>query len=186
MDISIRSEGCNDPDKTAGTCGIAYIYVDGADQSLHGRGHNVVVLDIATGSLLYYLRVQRESRYPVVFKHTKYLTRPLSKSEQNGATFLCFSLCLLHRACVSLSVFVLFCLSVLLSCTFVLFPIYIRVILYVQFRYNIEPNIKLYYIRQMFFYLYVATVLDKRSYDTHGDAAAGKNLGDYLSSITGQ
>ncbi|XP_078371207.1 uncharacterized protein LOC144654856 isoform X2 [Oculina patagonica] len=52
LDISIRSEGCNDPDKTAGTCGLAYIYVDGADQSLHGRGHNVVVVDIATGTVL--------------------------------------------------------------------------------------------------------------------------------------
>ena len=50
MDIYIRSEGCNDPGKTPGTCGIAYIYVNGKDHSVHGRGHNVVVVDDATGN----------------------------------------------------------------------------------------------------------------------------------------
>lgn len=53
MDISIRSEGCNDPDKTPETCGIAYIKVDGVEQSPKGRGHNVVVVDLTTGSVLF-------------------------------------------------------------------------------------------------------------------------------------
>ena len=49
--IHLRSEGCNDPTKTPGTCGIAYIYVDGIDVSPHLRGHNVVVLDAKTGNV---------------------------------------------------------------------------------------------------------------------------------------
>ena len=51
MDVDIRSEGCNDSQKTPNTCGIAYIRVNGQDRSGHGRGHNVVVLDGATGKI---------------------------------------------------------------------------------------------------------------------------------------
>ena len=51
MDVDIRSEGCNDPLKTPNTCGIAYIRVNGKDRSLRIRGHNVVVLDEATGRI---------------------------------------------------------------------------------------------------------------------------------------
>ena len=50
--IRLRSEGCNDGDKKPETCGIAYIYVDGMDKSPHGRGHNVVAVDAATGTVL--------------------------------------------------------------------------------------------------------------------------------------
>ena len=49
LDIHIRSEGCDDPGMTAGTCGIAYIIVNGKDHSPHGRGHNVVIADAKTG-----------------------------------------------------------------------------------------------------------------------------------------
>ena len=49
MNIHVRSEGCDDPGKTAGTCGLAYIKVNGQDYSLHGRGHNVVIVDAKTG-----------------------------------------------------------------------------------------------------------------------------------------
>jgi len=52
MGIHLRSEGCNDAAKTPDTCGIAYIYVNGIDNSPHGRGHNVVVLDAETGAVL--------------------------------------------------------------------------------------------------------------------------------------
>ena len=51
MDIEIRSEGCNDVQKTPNTCGIAYIRANGKDHSTHRRGHNVVVLDDATGNI---------------------------------------------------------------------------------------------------------------------------------------
>ena len=51
MDVDIRSEGCNDPQKTPNTCGIAYIRVNGKDHSRRGRGHNVVVLAEATGEI---------------------------------------------------------------------------------------------------------------------------------------
>ena len=50
LDIHIRSEGCDDPGMTSGTCGIAYIWVNGKDYSPHGRGHNVVILDAKTGN----------------------------------------------------------------------------------------------------------------------------------------
>ncbi|KAJ7323452.1 hypothetical protein OS493_031652 [Desmophyllum pertusum] len=52
VDIHVRSEGCNDPGKRPNTCGIASIKVDGIDRSLHGRGHNVVIVDARTGAVL--------------------------------------------------------------------------------------------------------------------------------------
>lgn len=51
MGIHLLSEGCNDHDITPGTCGIAYMYVNGIDNSPHLRGHNVVVLDAETGNV---------------------------------------------------------------------------------------------------------------------------------------
>ena len=51
LNISIRSEGCDDPGIPVGTCGIAYIIVSGEDHSLHRRGHNVVTVDAKTGTL---------------------------------------------------------------------------------------------------------------------------------------
>ncbi|XP_020601288.1 uncharacterized protein LOC110040396 isoform X2 [Orbicella faveolata] len=51
LDIRVRSEGCDDPGK-AGGCGIAYIIVNGNDYSPHSRGHNVVVVDAKTGTVL--------------------------------------------------------------------------------------------------------------------------------------
>ena len=51
LNIYIRSEGCDDPGKAWNTCGRAYIMVNGKDHSLHGRGHNVVVVDAATGAI---------------------------------------------------------------------------------------------------------------------------------------
>ena len=52
LNIYIRSEGCDDPGKMWNTCGRAYIMVNGKDHSLHGRGHNVVVVDAATGAVV--------------------------------------------------------------------------------------------------------------------------------------
>jgi len=49
VSIRIRSEGCDDEGKTSGTCGLAYIYVNGKDHSPHNRGHNVVIVDGETG-----------------------------------------------------------------------------------------------------------------------------------------
>lgn len=49
LNIYIRSEGCDDPGKTFDTCGRAYIMVNGKDHSVNGRGHNVVIVDAATG-----------------------------------------------------------------------------------------------------------------------------------------
>ena len=46
--IDIRSEGCDDPGKSAG-CGKAYIFVNGVDRSRHKRGVNTVVLDSRNG-----------------------------------------------------------------------------------------------------------------------------------------
>ena len=64
VDIDVRSEGCNDPQKTPNTCGIAYIRVNGKDHSTHSRGHNVVVLDDATGN-------KRFAADSIVFTGTK-------------------------------------------------------------------------------------------------------------------
>ena len=47
----VKSEGCEDRFKTAGTCGIAYIKVQRVERSLKNRGHNVVVADGTTGML---------------------------------------------------------------------------------------------------------------------------------------
>ncbi|XP_020628090.1 uncharacterized protein LOC110065301 isoform X2 [Orbicella faveolata] len=52
VSIHIKSEGCEDPGIPEGTCGLAYIYVNGEDKSPHSRGHNVVVVDAVTGKVL--------------------------------------------------------------------------------------------------------------------------------------
>jgi len=52
LDIHVRSEGCDDPGKAPGTCGFAYIKVNGKDHSLHGRGHSVVIVQANTGLCL--------------------------------------------------------------------------------------------------------------------------------------
>ena len=49
VDVYIRSEIYHSWSKTPSTYGIAYIKVNGEDYSRHGRGHNVVVVDGATG-----------------------------------------------------------------------------------------------------------------------------------------
>ena len=54
LDIHVRSEGCDDPGKAPGTCGIAYIKVNGVDHSLHRRGHNVVIVDAKTGTINFF------------------------------------------------------------------------------------------------------------------------------------
>ena len=49
VDVYIKSEAYFDLPTTRNTHGIAYIKVNGEDYSRHGRGHNVVVVDGATG-----------------------------------------------------------------------------------------------------------------------------------------
>ena len=66
MGIHLRSEGCNDPTKTPGTCGIAYMYVDGIARSPRLRGHNVVVIDAKTGNVflrILHLRIFHATEY---------------------------------------------------------------------------------------------------------------------------
>ena len=48
VEISIESQGCEDPGKTSG-CGVSPILVDGVDRCVHLRGHNIVVVDKVTG-----------------------------------------------------------------------------------------------------------------------------------------
>ncbi len=58
LNISIGSEGNDDPGKTAS--GVAYIFVNGKDYSPQGRGHNVVTVDAETGKgvlLNYYYQI---------------------------------------------------------------------------------------------------------------------------------
>ena len=58
VSILIRSEGCDDPGKTLGTCGVAYIFVNGKNHSPANRGHNVVIVDAKTGKQLLQLYMQ--------------------------------------------------------------------------------------------------------------------------------
>ena len=46
--VDVRSEACNDPAKYRG-CGRAYLIVNGRDISRHCRGHNLAILNYATG-----------------------------------------------------------------------------------------------------------------------------------------
>ena len=55
--IYIRSEGCDDPRKTQGTCGVAYIFVNGKNHSPGNRGYNVVIVDDKTGKQQLNMRV---------------------------------------------------------------------------------------------------------------------------------
>ena len=65
--VDIRSEGCNDPGKTP-PCGRAYIDVDDVDRSLHHRGHNVVVLDAATGNQIISKNPEKSSIFVIQSK----------------------------------------------------------------------------------------------------------------------
>ena len=83
LDFHIRSEGCNDPGMTAGTCGIAYIRVNGKDYSLHGRGHNVVIVDAKTGKAFLWINNDNDNdniynaqiSWNVQMRMTKLLTK---------------------------------------------------------------------------------------------------------------
>ena len=77
LNIYIRSEGCDDPGKTFVTyaCGRAYIMVNGKDHSVHGRGHNVVIVDAATGVVGH---VQYKVVTILIYKITEPLVRARS------------------------------------------------------------------------------------------------------------
>ena len=49
VDVSIESQGCEDPGRFPVICGRGKIFVRGIDRSLHGRGFNFVVVDKVTG-----------------------------------------------------------------------------------------------------------------------------------------
>ena len=66
VSIHIRSEGCEDPGITEGTCGLAYIDVNGEDESPHIRGHNVVVVDAVTGNVTTVQKSQCRCRFSCI------------------------------------------------------------------------------------------------------------------------
>lgn len=70
MSIHIKSEGCEDPGIPEGTCGLAYIYVNGKDKSPHSRGHNVVVVDAVTGNVTLVVNTQLKRGYAVYKKYS--------------------------------------------------------------------------------------------------------------------
>ena len=49
LNVTIRSEGCDDPNLSGDGCGVAFIWVNGTDYSLHGRGYNLAVFNMTTG-----------------------------------------------------------------------------------------------------------------------------------------
>ena len=51
IQVELRSEGCDDPKLLQVHCGRAYIKVNGQDYAPKRRGHNLVVLDLRTGSI---------------------------------------------------------------------------------------------------------------------------------------
>ena len=57
MNIEVGSPGCNAP-WSFDACGIAYIYVNRRSWLIGTRGHNVVIVDGATGNLSF--RVQHQ------------------------------------------------------------------------------------------------------------------------------
>ena len=47
--VKIESQGCNDQNIPAGTCGVTKLEVNGVDKSRKQRGYNVVVVNEQTG-----------------------------------------------------------------------------------------------------------------------------------------
>ena len=47
--VKIESQGCNDQNIPAGTCGVTKLEVNGVDKSMKRRGYNVVVVNEQTG-----------------------------------------------------------------------------------------------------------------------------------------
>ena len=56
LNVTIRSEGCDDPN-LSGENATAFIWVNGTDYSLHGRGFNLAVFNITTGKQLNYASI---------------------------------------------------------------------------------------------------------------------------------
>ena len=50
LKVELRSEGCDDPKLVQVHCGRAYIKVNGMDYAAKRRGHNLVVVDLQTGT----------------------------------------------------------------------------------------------------------------------------------------
>ena len=53
VDIFIRSRGCDDPGRpTDGRCGRTFINVNGTNVACSRKGHNVVIVDAKTGTIM--------------------------------------------------------------------------------------------------------------------------------------
>ena len=52
VNIHIRSRGCDDPEKPDRGCGITFIRVNGKNHAPRRKGHNVVIVDAKTGTIV--------------------------------------------------------------------------------------------------------------------------------------
>ena len=52
MDIDVRSRGCDDPGKPPRRCGVTFIKVHGKNYAPRRKGHNVVIVDAKTGTIV--------------------------------------------------------------------------------------------------------------------------------------
>lgn len=52
MDIDIRSRGCDDPGKPSKGCGATFIKVYGKNYAPRKKGHNIVIVDAKTGTIV--------------------------------------------------------------------------------------------------------------------------------------
>ena len=53
MDIDIRSRGCDDPGKPSKGCGATFIKVYEKNYAPRRKGHNVVIVDAKTGTIVH-------------------------------------------------------------------------------------------------------------------------------------
>lgn len=61
VDIDIRSRGCNDPGKPHRDCSATFIKVYEKNYAPRGKGHNVVIVDAKTGTIVQEDSFQRGS-----------------------------------------------------------------------------------------------------------------------------
>jgi len=53
VDIDIRSRGCDDPGKPSKGCGATFIKVYEKNYAPRRKGHNVVIVDAKTGTIVH-------------------------------------------------------------------------------------------------------------------------------------
>lgn len=85
MDIDIRSRGCDDPGKPSSGCGPTFIKVKGKNYAPRKKGHNIVIVDAKTGTIVLGVTPKyKAQRVPVLGTSQSVQPQKLHSGSLNG------------------------------------------------------------------------------------------------------